>query len=64
MGEITVDPTIKTDMDGRPMLRLIVRGHEVEARFSEEANEMIGPRLKQVLMDAYLRTLATETIAC
>ena len=61
MENIQIPNTWDTGEDGRPVLRLVVRGHEVEASFSTERNADLGAQLKQTLFAAYLQTMDTNT---
>ena len=61
MEGIQIYETINSGEDGRTVLRLMVRGHEVEASFSTEENTALIQRLKQTLFDAYLQNMEMKS---
>lgn len=61
MERIQIYEPLSSGADGRPVLRMMVCGHEVEASFSTEENTALIQRLKQTLFDAYLQNMEMKS---
>lgn len=58
MPHVQVMDVQKTDGNGRPVLRLTVRGHTVEAVFLAEPDTSTLPSVKTLLLDTYIRRIS------
>lgn len=64
MCEVSIISRAEVTETDRPMLRLKVRGHEIEATFATDERPSLFPLVQDILFDAYLRSMGEIPPAC